>query len=389
MARPHRSARETGSETVKSKTHKLAVRFALALRQNRIALFFVVGWLVANAIVFVRSFGMTASKAALVATCISKAPGGWTGIYQSFTEVVVFGLIASVIFTNVTRKYRPEETSRSIASNAEGHVVIIGWNNLGKRIWELTSQSNKLAVVVEEDLELVANLVREEDPVVIGSPRDRAVLEAAAVAKARVVVIATDDLEHAAVACRIVRELNASCELVVRCADDDVGALLARTYRARALSTSRLAATFIQSQAVKLRAKAVVVMGKNNVGQRTVEALNEKRIPVSYVDLTTDAQAIAAAGVGQADLVVLCDDDLGDNLIRADRIRDINKRARIICRAFHEEAAEILTRPPFECIVLSTSRYAAESLTRAGVFREMGIDEAVSAPKRALAAAVT
>jgi Trk K+ transport system NAD-binding subunit len=202
-----------------------------------------------------------------------------------------------------------------------------------------------------------------------------------------VVVIATDDLETAAVACRLVREMNAACELVVRCADDDVGSVLARTYRARALSTSRLAASFIQSHAMKLRAKKVVVFGKNNVGARATEALQEKRIAVAHVEATSDPSAIAAAGVAEADLVVLCEDDLGDNLIRVDRIRDISKRTKIICRAFHEDAAEVLTRSPFDCIVLSTSRHAADTLARSGVFRQVGIDQPDARPKRELASA--
>jgi Trk K+ transport system NAD-binding subunit len=107
---------------------------------------------------------------------------------------------------------------------------------------------------------------------------------------------------------------------------------------------------------------------------------------VTHVDATSDPAEIAAAGVAEADLVVLCDDDLGDNLVRVDRIRDLNKRARIVCRAFHEDAAEILTRSPFDCIVLSTSRYAADSLARSGVFRDVGIDEPEARPKRQLAA---
>src|SRR5262249_36809234 len=153
---------------------------------------------------------------------------------------------------------------------------------------------------------------------------------------------------------------------------DDVGAVLARTYRARALSTSRTAATFIQSQAAKLRARTAVVFGMNNVGQRVAEALRDKQAAVVHAESTSDSTRLEAAGVAGADLVVLCDDDLGQNLIRVDRIRDLNKRARIICRAFHEDAAEILTRPPFDCIVLSTSRLAADTLARGGVFREMG-----------------
>ncbi|HVH46985.1 MAG TPA: NAD-binding protein [Labilithrix sp.] len=371
---------------MKSRVQKLAVRLRLALRQNRAAIVFVLVWLSLNAVVFARAFRMKAVDGALVAACITKMPGGWPGVYQVFTEVVVFGVVASVVLTNVTRKYRPEETCRELASRSRGHVVVVGWSNLGSRIWELTTAAGKIAVVVEENGALVAPLVRDEEPVVIGSVRERGVLEAAGVARARVVVIATDDLEAAAVACRLVRELNADCELVVRCADDDVGSLLARTYRARALSTSRLAGSFVQAHAVKLRAKKVVVFGKNNVGARAAEALLEKRIAVTHVDATSDPAEIAAAGVAEADLVVLCDDDLGDNLVRVDRIRDLNKRARIVCRAFHEDAAEILTRSPFDCIVLSTSRYAADSLARSGVFRDVGIDEPEARPKRQLAA---
>ena len=181
-------------------------------------------------------------------------------------------------------------------------------------------------VVVEEDASLVAALINEERPLVIGSAQERGVLEDAAVRSAKVVVIATDDLETAAVASRLVREVNATCELVIRCPDDDVGAVLAKTYRARAVSTSRLAASFIQGQAVKARARAVVVLGKNNVGERVVEALAEKRIPYSFADVTEDVAKLAAAGVAEADMVIVCDDDLGKNLVRVDRIRDLNKR---------------------------------------------------------------
>ncbi|HEY8075104.1 MAG TPA: NAD-binding protein [Labilithrix sp.] len=346
----------------------------MAIRQNRAAILFVFGWLAANLVGFSRA--MPKLEALLVTLCVMKAPGGWAGMYQSFTEVVVFGVVASLVVTNVTRRYRPEETARALASRAHGHVVVVGFTNLGKRVHELVLHAGKSVVVVDEDPAAVAELVRDEAPVVLGSPRDRAVLEDAAVARAKVVVIATDDLEAAAVACRLVRELNASCELVVRCRDDDVGAVLARSYRARAVSTSRLAAQFILGVAQKNRAKAVLVMGKNAVGDRVAEALEQKRVPYAFIDVTEDPAALAAAGADKADLVVICDDDLGKNLIRVDRIRDVNTRTRIVCRAFHDDAAEILRHKPFECLVLSTSRHAAASLARSGVFRELGIDDA-------------
>lgn len=358
-----------------SKVSRFWVRVGLALRQNRGALLFIAAWLAVNYGVLVRSFGMSRQTAALVAFCVQKAQGGWPAFYQSFTEFVVFGLVASLVVTNVTRKYRPEETCRALAQRSDGHVVVIGYTNLGRRVIDLVGDARRPVVVVEENASLVTALVHEERALVIGSAQERAVLEAAAVSRAKVVVIATDDLETAAVASRLVREMNASCELIVRCSDDDVGAVLAKTYRARAVSTSRLAASFIQGHAVKARARAVLVLGKNNVGERVAEALAEKRIPHAYIDATDDVAKLAAAGAAEADLVVVCDDDLGKNLVRVDRIRDVNKRTRIICRAFHDEAAEVLGRAPFDCIVLSTSKYATESLARSGAFREVGITD--------------
>ena len=358
-----------------SKASRFGVRVGLALRQNRGALLFIAAWLLANYVIFVRWFALPRTSAALVALCVSKASGGWPSVYQSFTEVVVFGVIASVVVTNVTRKYRPEETCRALAQRSSGHVVVIGWTNLGRRVADMVTAAGRSVVIVEENAALVAALVNEERPLVIGSAQERGVLEDAAVRTAKIVVIATDDLETAAVASRLVREVNATCELVIRCPDDEVGAVLAKTYRARAVSTSRLAASFIQGQAVKARARAVVVLGKNNFGDRVVEALADKRIPHSFADVTEDTAKLAAAGVAEADMVIVCDDDLGKNLVRVDRIRDLNKRARIICRAFHDDAAEVLGRPPFDCVVLSTSKYASEWLARSGAFREVGITD--------------
>lgn len=352
------------------------MRARLAVRQNRLPIAFVAGWLLVNFAVFARWFAMTKGQALLTALCVSKASGGWPGIYQSFTEVVVFGVVASLVVTNVTRRYRPEETARALAARSSGHVVVVGMTNLGRRIHELVTEHGKSIVVVEEDPHAVAELVRDEAPVVVGSPRDRKVLEDASVERAKVVVIATDDLEAAAVACRLVREMNATCELVVRCPDDDVGSVLAKTYRARAVSTSRLGAAFVQGFALKARSKAVLVMGKNNFGDRVAEALGHKRIPHAQIEVTEDPAKLAAAGIEQADLVVVCDDDLGKNLIRLDRIRDANTKCKIVCRAFHDDAAEILKRPPFECVVLSTSRHAASWLAKGGVFREIGIEDA-------------
>lgn len=360
---------------------KLVVRLQLALEQNRLALIFVAAWLTVSFLVSVKIFGLAPTRALLVVSCIDKNVTGWGHVYQAVTEVGVFGALASLVLTNVTRRYRPELTSRRLAERCSDHVVVIGFTNFGKRVWELATLSKRSSVIVEEDPARVAALVHEEEPVVLGDPRDRLTLSAAAVERARVVVIAVDDLETAAIACRIVRELNSDCELVVRAADEDVGALLERTYRARALSTSKTAASLIEGIALKARAARALVLGHNNVGLRVREALEHKRIAVTHLD---GAPSLAELQVqsAHADLIVLAEDDLGKDLVTVERIRRVNKRAKIICRAFHEDAAQILTHTPFDCVVVSTSRHAAEALARTGVFRGLGIDDGAALKTR-------
>lgn len=372
-----------------NKLRKIWTRTTLSLRENRAPIAFVAGWLALATAVLARTAAPSVHDAVLLALCLRKVDAGVLRLYQSFTEVVVFGVVASVVVTNVTQRHRPERTARALATSARDHVVVVGMSNLGKRIHDIVRAEGKAVVVVDAEAAKLEELVLREAPAVCGDARQRAVLEAAAVAHAKVVVLATDDLETAAVAARTVRELNEDCELVVRCPDDDVGAVLARTYRARAVSTSKLAGGFVLAHATKWRAKDVVVLGKNNVGARVAGALAHKRIRHVLADVTEDREALAAAGVAAADLVVVCDDDLGRNLVRVERIRALAPRARIICRAFHDDAAKVLERAPFECVVLSTSRHAANALARAGAFRAVGIETLSDAGSAAVELATT
>lgn len=359
---------------VKTKIRKLWTRTRCAVAENRVALLFVLGWLALGAVVVARTTGVSVTEALALATCLRKVPSGPLRLYQSFTEVVVFGVVASLVVTNVTQRQRPERIARALAASARDHVVVVGMSNLGRRVHEIAREADRTVVVVDADARNVEDIVLREEPAVVGDARSRETLEAASVARAKLVVLATDDLETAAVAARVVRELNADCDLVVRCPDEDVGAVLARTYRACAVSTSKLAGEFVLAHATKWRARSVVVLGKSSVGVRVAEALASKRIAHVLADVTDDLAALEAAGVRSADLVVVCDDDLGKNLVRVDRIRELAPRARVICRAFHEEAAKVLERAPFDCVVLSTSRHAANALARAGAFRAVGIE---------------
>lgn len=352
---------------------RLFLRVAITLRQNWVALALTVVWVALNALVFALALRLSPSEAALTALCLHKHESTWGRFYTSFTELAVFGAVASMIVANVTRRYRPESTCAALAAEASDHLVVIGYTNLGKRARAIALDAGATAVVIDDDRSAVEALIRAEEPLVIGSARDRATLLAARVDRAKVVVIACDDLETAALACRAVRAENPTCKLVVRCADDDVGQILAKTYAARALSTSRVAAGYILARAQKTNPRRAVVMGKNNVGKRVSEALSAAGIMTNLVDATDDVKALADAGVAAAELLVLADDDLGKNLVRADRIRDLSPDGLLLCRVFHDDAAELLTQKPFRCVVLSTSRISAEMLIDEGIFEGIGV----------------
>ena len=73
--------------------------------------------------------------------------------------------------------------------------------------------------------------------------------------------------------------------------------------------------------------------------------------------------------------------------VRVDRVRDLNQSAAVVCRVFHEDAAEILAQRPFRCVVLSTSRLAAETLANEGILKSVGVAPGKKAAKARKAAA--
>src|SRR5262249_21977918 len=150
--------------------------------------------------------------------------------------------LVGILFGEAGRKYKPEETSRLFAARAKGHVILVGYTHFAERLRELFVANGVPVVVVEKDRLKVDALVRTEEPVVLASGRDAQDLEAAGVARAKLVVAAMEEIESSAIVASHVRQANKECDLLVRCYDDDVGAVLAKTYAARIVSTSKLAA---------------------------------------------------------------------------------------------------------------------------------------------------
>jgi CPA2 family monovalent cation:H+ antiporter-2 len=106
-------------------------------------------------------------------------------------------------------------------SEIRGHVVLVGFGRVGRRIGETLSQRDVRVVVVEQNREIVEGLRERGIPAVSGDASDRVVLEKTQVATAMLLVVATPDAFLARKILGIARALNPAVETVVRVHSDE------------------------------------------------------------------------------------------------------------------------------------------------------------------------
>ena len=107
-----------------------------------------------------------------------------------------------------------------------GHVVLVGYGRVGRRIAGALAEQRLACVVIEQNRELVERLRRQNVPAVAGDAGDPAVLIQGHVARARMLVIATPDTVHVRKTAEVARMLNPRIEIVVRTHSDEEAALL-------------------------------------------------------------------------------------------------------------------------------------------------------------------
>lgn len=109
-----------------------------------------------------------------------------------------------------------------------GHVVIVGYGRVGRRIGEALAQDGIPVVVAEQNREAVEALRQRGATAVCGDAGEPAVLIQAHVARARILVIATPDAARARKMMETARMLNPDIDIIVRTHSDEEAALLRR-----------------------------------------------------------------------------------------------------------------------------------------------------------------
>ena len=107
-----------------------------------------------------------------------------------------------------------------------GHVVLVGYGRVGRRVGEALAANGISFVVAEENREIVEQLRKSGIPAVSGDASDPNVLVQAHIHRARVLVIATPDTLNVRRMIEIARTLTPRIETVVRTHSEEEAALL-------------------------------------------------------------------------------------------------------------------------------------------------------------------
>jgi len=107
-----------------------------------------------------------------------------------------------------------------------GHIVLVGYGRVGRRIGEALTKRGVPFIVAEQNRELVEELRNRGMLAVSGNSSDPAVLIQAHIARVHMLVIATPDSFNVRRIIEIARMLNPNVETIVRTHSDEDAALL-------------------------------------------------------------------------------------------------------------------------------------------------------------------
>ncbi len=354
---------------------KTFTKIKIIFKQHVLAFFIVFFWFIFNymAFLFITSDIINSFKYLVYLNVLDTEYGRFYAIYSEF---IIFGLLFSSITVELFRKYNPAMTSREISKKTENHVVIIGYNHIGKRIEEYFKKKGIKVVIIEKNQSLVQDLINQEEPVVVDNALSFKALYDAGVDKAKAVYIMSDDLELHLVVNAHIRDINKNCKIIDRIFEDDIGELIKSTYNTKIISTSKFASKVIFEMIKSKNIKNILIIGANHISSRLIKRLEE--IPEityqlieeeeEYIEdmmLTgkpiiigdpKDELILKRAKIETIECIINVTPDVNQSILIIKKIRELNPNCKIINRFFLESVSDILEKPPFKVNVLSSSK---------------------------------
>lgn len=160
------------------------------------------------------------------------------GIFILAQGLTDFGLL----FFN--RRERSKEWEMAVASTFQDHIVLVGLGHLGYRVAQKLYELDRDVAVIElnPDQDLIAEAQAMGIPVLKDDARREVALQGVGVAKARGIILCTqNDSMNLQIAFKA-RRLNPQIRVVLRIFDDDFGQSLQEQFGFKAMSATGMAA---------------------------------------------------------------------------------------------------------------------------------------------------
>lgn len=223
------------------------IRLRIFLRQSRWGFLLIGTWFALGTIAFRRGEHVPFPEAFLDALYLHKHQSSFWDLYSFWGGCVLFGIVVSIFLLQALQRYNPQEGCRMLASEMKNHTIIVGYTHLGARLIEHLRRNQQAYVLIEKDAAAVEELVRAGEPVIVDNAREASTLEEAGIERARLLVIASNNIETALLVTKRARERNKKAVVIVRCFLDDFTEVLESLGANEVISSSKSAFSQIAS----------------------------------------------------------------------------------------------------------------------------------------------
>jgi Trk K+ transport system NAD-binding subunit len=179
-------------------------------------------------------------------------------------------------------KKKPQEWWIMEASTYRNHIVLVGLGKAGLRIARELLQVNQPFVAIDRDenAEFIEEIQDLKIPVILGDARHKKTLEKANLAKAKAIILATDDDLANFDAALTAREIKQDIKVVMRLFDDTLAHKVTAAFDLAAISISQVAApAFVAAATGRSVLHAFRLGGQMiHVADLTVERLAGRKI---------------------------------------------------------------------------------------------------------------
>ena len=181
--------------------------------------------------------------------------------------VVGLGAVADSVvrlaFLVFTQKRKLPEWQQMVASLYSNHFVVVGVGKVGFQIIKDLVRLKEPVVAVEQLKESIflEEIYELKVPVITGNGRRQKTLEQAGVARARAVVLSTDDDLANLDAALTARDINPGIRVVMRLFDDTLAVKVGGAFGMAAISTSQVSATAFVAAATGRRVYQELKLG--------------------------------------------------------------------------------------------------------------------------------